>query len=240
MKRLVNFFKKQQSEELSDKDLNDISDEMESYTEYFDDDSNIVKETGYKIDGVKNGSYISYESSGIVSEVGTYKDGKKHGTVRYFSPIYQSSPMDIITYKDGIKSGPYQEYYFGSNVVFEEGTYKNGKKSGSYIQYDEFGKVDESGTYKEVEDGKSHDTKGYTLYYKNGNIREKGMSQTEGPFTTYYENGRIKEKGHYKNRGLKMSDPKSSFIQPDEFGDIRPGVRHGESKIYSEDGELKE
>ena len=130
---------------------NDLEKDIsESYTEYFDHDPTIVKETGYKIDGIKNGLYISYEShegSGKISEEGTYKDGKKHGIVKLFSPMFQSFPMEVQTYNDGIKNGPYQEYYFGSNVLFEEGFYKDGKKSGSYTQYDESGNVEENGTH---------------------------------------------------------------------------------------------
>lgn len=204
------------------------------YKEYFEHDPNILKETGFKISGVKNGTFTLYSSDGSsVYQTGTYKDGKRHGVVNTFIPMNQFNPSESFTYKDGIKHGTYREYYFGTDTLFELGTCKNGKKVGSYEQYDEYGNVNETGNH--IEEGRNSETDEYTLYYKNGSIREKGKSQVEGPFTSYYENGQIKEEGHYKSRGLNMSN--SYKFQPDEYGDLRPGEKHGEVTIYSEDGE---
>ena len=200
------------------------------YKEYYKDDPNILKETGFKVSGVKNGKFTLYDSDGNVYQKGTYKDGKLHGVVDTFNPMNQI--FESFTYKDGIRHGTYREYYFGTDILFELGTCKNGKKVGSYEQYDEYGNVDETGHHKEEGGFETHE---YTIYYKDGSIREKGKSQVEGPFTSYYENGQIKEEGHYKSRGLNFSN--TYKFQPDEYGEIRPGEKHGEVTIHSEDGE---
>ena len=75
-------------------------------------------------DGMKDGPFVSYLSSGQLHHKGTYKDGKEDGTWFF--------------------------YYVGGQLFFK-GTYKDGKEDGPWVWYLEDGTVDDArtGTYKD-------------------------------------------------------------------------------------------
>jgi len=90
---------------------------------------------------------------------GHYLDDKKHGVWIYY---YESGDLhEIVTYKDGLKDGDYENYQWGrknhegsytkdnrdgywiwytwdkngKEIVLESGKYKNGKKCGTWERY---------------------------------------------------------------------------------------------------------
>lgn len=72
----------------------------------------------------------------------------------------------------------------------------------------------------------------YILYYRNGEISEKGhykKGALHGKYSVYYENGKIREKGHYKHGKL---DGKIKFY--DENGKKIRVLEYDEGSLVNE------
>lgn len=81
-----------------------------------------LKETGYKINGIKEGKYKTY-SSNQLREEGTYKEGIRHGEIKeYSSGEIRASG----NYTNGVKDGDWTEYR--KKMSYENGVEISKKK----------------------------------------------------------------------------------------------------------------
>jgi len=150
-------------------------------------------------DGKKEGSWVSYDRDGRVSERAIYENGTlKDRPVEY---EYFSSGQSGFkgTYKDGKEEGPWV-YYHDNGQLWFKGTYKNGKKEGSWVLYFNNGQLREKGTYK---DGKEEGP--WVYYHDNGQLWVRATyknGKSDGYWESYDENGQLKSKNTYKNGKL--------------------------------------
>lgn len=116
--------------------------------------------------------------------------------------LLRTSNNILITFKDNIKHGPYEELFVNDKVK-ERGTYVNGKKEGPYKEYDYDGKIKQEGTYT---NGKKDDTIiNYTysderLIYKS--VWDRSTVKANGKWESYNSEGGIELIGNY-NQGQK-------------------------------------
>ena len=142
-----------------------------------------LKESWTYNDGKKDGPFEINEWSSneqIESKTkGNYKNGELNGLYETYGP---SGDIDVLTrylYKDGIKDGPFTEFY-GFGHVENEGTYKNGELNGLYETYDFSGYRNKRMNYKDGKlDGPYEVFRGYgdnglkkRMYYKDGVLIE--------------------------------------------------------------------
>ena len=79
----------------------------------------------YGLSSVQNGVCKSYYDNGIKHELGTFKDGKKHGL---FQRWFENGQIDgEATYVDGLRHGLYQRWK-EDGTIHEEVNYTNGVK----------------------------------------------------------------------------------------------------------------
>ena len=103
-----------------------------------------------------------FDSTGIKTQEGKMKDGKKEGERILY---YESGQLkDKINYKDGALEGERLEY-FENGQLKEKVIYKDGKKEGEGLWYYENGQLEEKVNYKEgVKNGE------WLNYYDNGQL----------------------------------------------------------------------
>ena len=77
---------------------------------------------------------------------GSFKDGMKDGPfVSYFS---SGQLWKKVTYKDGVRDGPYVSYWTNEQLMFE-GIFKDGQEDGPWVVYWDNGQLWGKGTYKD-------------------------------------------------------------------------------------------
>jgi len=130
---------------------------------------NIIKNKGQSEgDDIKelDSEYSYGKSTGLILE-GTFKNGYKDGL---WKTTYENRLVKTENYNNGLTigrykvfntkgdilyqttfgsqgNGKYQDYYYNSGILKEEGFYKNGKKDGEWCSFDENGKLVESIIY---------------------------------------------------------------------------------------------
>jgi len=145
------------------------------------------------------------------------------GVVYWFGGVAQ---LNHQTYKNGIKNGPYKEWYVigKEKILILLGNYKNGEKDGLWTYYSEDEKWKEGNFMEGKEDGLwiYYNNKGwkwkeetyidqyiskithyYTTaqYYRNGQVQSEGNTNFwgsyDGKWTYYNKDGSIKEVKEY-------------------------------------------
>ncbi|MBK8846177.1 MAG: toxin-antitoxin system YwqK family antitoxin [Bacteroidetes bacterium] len=172
--------------------------------------SDEIAESGYLLQGKKDGVWKKYYTNGPLNRLEEYSDGVLNGTV---VELNRGGTIDLDeNYVDGKLHGLRVKYHYGMQSVIEH--YKSGLLHGEKIMYYENSQKQEEGVYN---NGKREgETKWYnqdgkliTMYtYKDGRL--------EGPIKEYYANGTVQKEGNHIN-----------------------DVEEGEWKEYSEDGKLK-
>mgnify|MGYP000232776340 CR=1 FL=1 len=132
--------------------LGDLVERNDLYYEKFTDVPFSGKVTGSEQgsfkNGVKEGSWLWYFSTGQLAQQGNYKNGNWDGAwVTYYISGNLSQKSN---YKDDMYEGAYMHYYDNGQLDFK-GNYKNGKKEGVWVGYNEDGTVGKeyTGTYKD-------------------------------------------------------------------------------------------
>ncbi|MEM9547127.1 MAG: toxin-antitoxin system YwqK family antitoxin [Bacteroidota bacterium] len=141
-----------------------------SIAEKYDADGNKV-ESGFVVNGMKNGQWTQYDADGKIRFVVNYIDGLKNGDELSFntrgqieartsykndqlhgiSGTYKSGrPTQEVSYKDGQFDGPTRKY-FRDGKLQQEIYFKNGKQHGSFKYFDEEGNVTLEYEYKNGE-----------------------------------------------------------------------------------------
>ena len=141
-----------------------------SVAEKFDANGNKV-ESGYVINGRKNGQWTRYDIDGKIRFVANYIDGLKNGDELSFntrgqieartsyrndvldgiSGTYKNGrPTQEISYKNGQFDGPTRKY-FNNGKLQQEIYFKDGKQHGSFKYFDEEGNVTLEYEYKNGE-----------------------------------------------------------------------------------------
>jgi uncharacterized protein len=173
-------------------------------------------------DGAKEGHWKEYFSDGSLRSEGDYKENKPVGEWKFFYPdgkIEQSGKYS----STGKIAGTWKWFYDNGQLKLEE-TYTGGFRDGSHIEYDESGKVIESGEYvKGLEDGEWFTISGdfiergtyrdglkngkWTSYYlvTDGTKTDSTRSFTgsfvddnpDGRHVYYWDNGKVRNEGPY-------------------------------------------
>ena len=164
---------------------------------------------------------------------GVFKNGKFNGVYKYYTNEWNRntdsatikdsikdvqweeyySPTDILSnakivlkenYKDGIKEGLHEEYYFqnsdSKSILQQKGSFKSGQKDGVWETYYDNGKLAGKSIYKNGEiDGFMEG------YYGSGQLESKEIYNDEKTIIgkeSYYITGELNAKSSYKNRKL--------------------------------------
>lgn len=195
-----------------------------AYKEYYLNGSVMTK--GQYKSGKRNGRWVDYYYDGNIAFKYGYKAGSLHGDYVKFT-----SGGDTILHKEylnGILNGVDKDYIENNRILWEH-VFKNGKLK-KYYNYSPDGEL--------ISKGK----KGYTLNdrfgYKYVDGTKKG-NNFHGPYTVYFKNGNIKEERNYR-KGTLQGEYKEYFSWGgiDEEKYYKDGSLHGEYKSYFDNGNL--
>ncbi len=183
---------------------------------------------GWMKSNEKHGVWRSYSSTGLITALEEFKNGKKNGSALKFGPgtqisidaTYKNDSLDgqkttygtnnkirtIENYKNGILHGNRKAYYEDGKLQ-EEATFKNGKKDGKAIWYLQNGQPSVEYTYTDgVLNGTAKE------YNPKGAILREGkfINDSEEGEWILYEDSNVTKKVIYKNGEII----KSSIIPP--------------------------
>lgn len=178
----------------------------------------MIYESGYFLNGYKEGVWISYGVNGKPSLLEAYHQGKLNGPCFVFdengslrnerhmkddkmdgrnaSYDKDGNPIMLRNYKKGDLHGEYLEYYENGQIR-EQSFYKNGLKDSISTYKSENGEPIAIIHYK---DGNMQGT--YNTYFESGILRSAKYyeeNKAEGKFYEYFDNSRIKVEGNFKN-----------------------------------------
>lgn len=175
------------------------------------------------------------DSDGQLRFRGTYRNGKPHGTHIWFSEdgsidsakVFRNAFI-IATGKlttDGLRIGPWKEYYYPTGELKSEGEYVGGYRSGEWIYYFVNGQVEQRGKYaaKEKPDGN------WRWFYEDGDImREEAFKQGKehGWLIEYADSGKVITKGEYLD-GNEEGEWFYEIGDHQEIGVYEYGLRQG-------------
>jgi len=180
-----------------------------------------------------------YYEDGRIKSVETYKDGLPEGTFKYYDTTGKVTDAKI--YKDGVlmaqgifdemgkEQGQWKEYHPDGTLRWE-GEYKDGVKVGEWKYYHPNGKKEQQGRY----DSKGRPTGSWKWYYESGNLLreenyEKGLR--EGTMIEYSDSGTVITKGDYLE-GQKIGPWVYQLGDYKEEGEYVNGERQGVWKHY--------
>ncbi|HRW96813.1 MAG TPA: hypothetical protein P5104_04725 [Bacteroidales bacterium] len=202
--------------------------------------SGAVYENGKRIaegitgqDGVRNGPWKDFYSTGELRAEGAYKNGEKSGKWKFYhrnGNIEQTGEFD----QHGRPVGKWLWYYPSGNLLREE-NYIKGKADGMMIEYTEEGDILAQGDYIDGEEegqwkynlGNYSEEGGYSYglrhgvwkhFYEDGSLKFEGEfidGKPHGTHTFYWDNGNVKDKINYES-----------------------GIREGEAQSFNYDGTL--
>lgn len=197
-------------------------------------------------DGLKEGIYRLYDTTGKVIESKLYERGeiiaegvvdefgKEQGPWKFLFPDHSVKAEG--SYKDGKRTGPWKFYYYGKKLQ-QEGNYKNGMPEGDWKWYYPSGSVLREETYA---DGKEE---GLSKEYN-----EAGMVIAEGEFSGGLKDGNWKiNNGDYRASG-KYIDGRETGTWVQTYpngrkafeGEFTDGLPNGTHKFYYTNGRLRE
>ena len=127
----------------------------------------------------------TYYENGVLKATGFYRNKKKHGTWKYYSPE-KGNLVSEENYSNGIKNGPWKMYYPNGQIASEV-IWDNGLRNGAWKEYYENGQLKLSATFVE---GKMVGS--YTAYYIDGKVSRKGQyadGKMDGVWLGFDKNG---------------------------------------------------
>lgn len=183
-----------------------------------------------------------YYPNGQLKAMQTYRNGIAQGVRRDYdeegnivSGSYFKEGIKVaegITREDGLKDGPWQEFFDNGNLK-AEGNYDMGVKVGAWTFYHPNGKVKQTGKYSE--NGKL--TGRWIWYYASGNVlREESYRNglADGLMTEYDDLGNIITEGDYIE-GMREGEWLLQYGDHREIGEYAFDLRNGYWKYF--DGE---
>jgi antitoxin component YwqK of YwqJK toxin-antitoxin module len=118
----------------------------------------------------------------------------------------------MITVKDGVMEGEFYHYY-PDGKLREKGTNRNGRYYGYHTLYWKNGNIKQKFFINRDKSGYNYE------YYENGKLREmlhyNAKAQLDGKSFTFYPNGRVRDEMNYRNgerEGLFITKDKSGFL----------------------------
>lgn len=175
------------------------------------------------------------DSDGQLRFRGTYRNGKPHGTHIWFAEdgSIDSAKVFRNAYviakgklsSDGLRIGPWKEYYYPSGELKAEGEYVGGYRFGEWVYYFINGEIEQRGKYarKGQPDGK------WKWFYENGELlREESFKQGKehGWLIEYSDSGKVITKGEYID-GNEEGEWFYEIGDHFEIGNYEYGLRQG-------------
>lgn len=200
--------------------------------------------------GMPEGIYMDFYSNYKVKVEGYFKNGKRNGQFKYYSPYGEIIKIEIwvddslVDNSLKTKVNYIKKYFSNSFTVKQEGLFINDSiPVGRHTFYDEKGAYKLTKVYSDVgsllSEGKldslGRKTGIWTFYYDDGTIFSKGEFKDDlkiGLWEYFYNNGSIREKGEYL-RDL----PNGKWLTFCENGQIIKEVHYNYGK---EDGVCRE
>ena len=148
--------------DLSKYDLSSIPGTNLKKAVFLDKDNEVIEE-GYVLDGMKEGQWSYYNTSGeILLRLENYHKGKLFGHALTINARYEMEGRTH--YFNGLQDGYHAEYKRNRKKI--EAYYKNGKRHGRLTQYHDYS--DKILSESDYLDGKQHGI--YKYYDKSGNV----------------------------------------------------------------------
>ena len=143
--------------------------------------SGIITEQGVIRDGKKDGIFMTYHPNGRIKTIGSYINDQLNGVYLELSEREQVETKT--NYLNGVLHGAHATYKFGRPTL--ELTYQDGTQEGPFTEYSDRGKMSKKGSFK---DGKLHgqlqffdDDENMTMEfeYKNGEKVSGGIIENK-------------------------------------------------------------
>lgn len=100
----------------------------------------------FQADAPRGQTFAFVGEEAVLSESGSFSEGKRHGKWRYWS--LDGKLMQLQSYVEGKLSGPLQRWY-SSGQVSELSHYRNDKLHGGYMSWHENGQLKMTGAYQD-------------------------------------------------------------------------------------------
>lgn len=185
-----------------------------------------------------------YYENGNVKTIGSYKNNSAEGVRREYSIdgkiiaafILQEGKVISkgIIDEQGVRQGPWQDYYFEGNIL-AEGLYEKGLKVGVWKYYHFNGKLEQEGAY----DKNGYSTGTWKWYYSNGNLRREEFffeGVSEGEMIEYDTKQNVMLKGKYVD-GIQEGLWLMNVHGYREEGEYLDGVKEGNWIFYYPNGQ---
>ena len=145
--------------------------------------------------------------------------------------------LSDIQFSGELFDGPYERYDEDGRLQ-ASGTYKDGKVDGRWEEYYESGRLKTKGTMRDGEpDGP------YERYDEDGRLQASGTirhGELDGVSEEYYESGQLKTRRTYRHGELDgVSEEYHESGQLKTKGTYKAGIREGLWEEYHENGQLK-
>lgn len=187
-----------------------------------------------------------YYPDGKVKTVASYNGEVPQGVRREYDEtgkitagyVFHKGSMvgEGIIDEEGIKDGPWKEYY-DDGTLRSAGSYDKGNRIGEWKFYYENGKIEEQGRYNK----KGNPDGTWQWYYDDGTLRREESfiaGLEDGDYSEYDETGKLMVKGNYVE-GLEEGEWMYDFGDYKEQGPYKGGARNGFWKSWYPDGTLR-
>lgn len=222
-------------------------DVIDGYAKYFDKEGNLESIQKYVngvliIDPPELAEYelkTDYYPDGSIKTVGSYKDGVAEGVRREYSKdgkitesfiLYQGHIIGKgIIDENGLKQGPWKEYYLNGRIQ-AEGSYENSQKTGLWKYYFENGNLEQIGVYDNQGRAKGE----WKWYYPNTSLRRVESffeDLAQGEMIEYASDSTVLAQGSYVD-GNKEGFWKENVHGYRDEGEYLDDVREGYWKSY--------
>jgi uncharacterized protein len=183
-----------------------------------------------------------YDENGRVRSVGSYREGKKHGTFRKYdengkeiaAELYEADVVTGTGLVDSLnrRQGPWKLFY-PDGKLRAEGSYINGLREGAWTFFFLSGKVEQKGSYKE-----DLPTGQWNWFFRDGSLHRDETyrrGKEDGHAVEYDSLGNVINEGDYVD-GLKSGQWKLTINDHTEQGEYVDGERNGNWVWYYENG----
>lgn len=252
-----------------------VEDKKTGAYQYFDDSCYLVEEENYKadvLDGVSKTFYAD-SSNAIIKSTIPYVDGRREGIGYTYNR--SGDITGIITYKknfivsnekinrvddNNLKTGVWKSYYDNNRLQKEE-RYKRGKLNGYVKNYNENGQLESATLYlngeEQTDEENSADFDINTVYFSDGSIKSTTVynkaGKKDGFSTTFNEKGEVVSTEVYKNgyllssgitdeKGLKQGDWEEYYLtgKLKSKGAFLNGNKYGNWEYYFSTGKTEQ
>ena len=203
--------------------------------------------------GLKQGIYRTYYDNDSPMSEGMYKDDKKDGIFKEYSPDgrivskeeYRNGVLIVEQKKEDDKFEVKRQYY-NSGATKIVGTYKKGVPEGTFRQYDEQGNLEGAKVYKAGRvlregkfDGQGREQGEWKEFYESGHLKSVGIyvdGKREGQWKFSHENDSLEQIGVYvkgkPNGAWKWYYPNGALRREETYEN---GKEQGEMKEYDDE-----